>query len=78
MQSSPAESVAAVVDHTKKRLSNRSPVVKQKTLRLIKFICSKGSSEFKRRMSKQASSVRCVSWSMRHCGDCEQKDLCHG
>ena len=29
------------------------------TLRLIKFICGKGSSEFKRSMAKQASEIRC-------------------
>ena len=30
------------------------------TLRLIKFICSKGSSEYKRSMAKQASEIRCA------------------
>lgn len=58
VRSSPSDSVAALVDHTRKRLGNRSPVVKQKTLRLIKYICAKGSSEFKRSMSKQASPIR--------------------
>jgi hypothetical protein len=58
VRTSPNDSVAALVEHTKKRLGSRSPVVKQKTLRLIKYICAKGSSEFKRSMSKQASAIR--------------------
>ena len=30
------------------------------TLRLIKYICAKGSSEFKRALTKQAGPVRCA------------------
>ncbi|CAL5227111.1 g10020 [Coccomyxa viridis] len=58
----PSEAVASLVDQTRKRLSHKSPIVKQKTLRLIKFICSKGSSEFKRSMSKQASEIRSLTY----------------
>ena len=29
------------------------------TLRLVKYLCGKGSSDFKRGFSKHASSVRC-------------------
>lgn len=32
------------------------------TLRLIKYICAKGSSEFKRGLTKQAGPVRCVGY----------------
>ncbi|KAK9834958.1 hypothetical protein WJX84_004674 [Apatococcus fuscideae] len=48
----------AYVEGAHKRLSNKSPVVKQKTLRVIKYVCSKGSSDFKRAIAKHATAIR--------------------
>ncbi|KAK9841847.1 hypothetical protein WJX81_007132 [Elliptochloris bilobata] len=49
---------AGLVDLAIKRLNHRSPIVKHKTLRLIKHICAKGSSDFKRGLTKQAGPIR--------------------
>ncbi|KAK9866534.1 hypothetical protein WJX84_009352 [Apatococcus fuscideae] len=48
----------AYVEAAHKRLSHKSPVVKQKTLRVIKYVCSKGSSDFKRAIAKHATAIR--------------------
>eukprot|EP00884_Botryococcus_braunii_P011304 jgi/Botrbrau1/20174/Bobra.0173s0072.1 len=58
VRTSSPDMVAGMVMYLNNRLANKSPVVKQKTCRLIKYICSKGSSEFKRNISKHAASVR--------------------
>ncbi|CAL8466715.1 g6251 [Coccomyxa elongata] len=58
VQSLPPDGNAALVDYAKRRLGSKSPIVKQKTLRMIKHICSKGSSDFKRGLQKQAGPVR--------------------
>lgn len=52
------DNVKAAIDALKARLSHRSPIVKQKTLRLIKHCCQKGSPEFKRAMSRHSYSVK--------------------
>lgn len=41
-----------------KRLSNRSPIVKQKALRLIKHVSNKGAVEYRRAICKQAKDIR--------------------
>ena len=55
---SKAENVTAAVETLVNRLQARSPVVKQKALRVIKHCCIKGSPEFKRSMARQSAIVR--------------------
>lgn len=50
--------IGAMIDMTNRRLANKSPTVKAKTLRLVKFICGKGASEYKRGLAKNAGPVR--------------------
>ncbi|BDA40999.1 probable AP-4 complex accessory subunit Tepsin at N-terminal half [Coccomyxa sp. Obi] len=58
VQSLPPDGNAFLVECAKRRLKSKSPIVKQKTLRMIKHICGKGSSDFKRGFQKQAAPVR--------------------
>ncbi|DBA99312.1 hypothetical protein WJX82_003226 [Trebouxia sp. C0006] len=52
------EIAQGLADATIKRLGNRSPVVKQKALRLIKHVSNRGSSEYRRAICKQAKEIR--------------------
>lgn len=52
------ETAQGLADATIKRLGNRSPVVKQKALRLIKHVSNKGASEYRRAICKQAKEIR--------------------
>ncbi|KAK9803894.1 hypothetical protein WJX72_002592 [[Myrmecia] bisecta] len=58
LQNGPPDVTAGMIDFTNRRLGHKSPIVKQKTLRVIKYICSKGSSDYKRNISKHATAVR--------------------
>ncbi|KAK9810740.1 hypothetical protein WJX73_004195 [Symbiochloris irregularis] len=55
---SPSTDINAMVEFINKRVAHKSPLVKAKALRLIKFICTKGASDFKRGLSKSAGTVR--------------------
>ncbi|DBA95962.1 TPA: hypothetical protein ACH3X1_001480 [Trebouxia sp. C0004] len=52
------ETAQGLADATIKRLGNRSPIVKQKALRLIKHVSNKGASEYRRAICKQAKEIR--------------------
>ncbi|MCO5563637.1 hypothetical protein L7F22_017284 [Adiantum nelumboides] len=58
LRTSSSDMVREVVEYTMKRLDSRSPRVKQKTLRMIKYSAVKGGLEFKRQMQRQAAAVR--------------------
>ncbi|KAJ7538892.1 hypothetical protein O6H91_11G067900 [Diphasiastrum complanatum] len=55
---SPADIVKEVVEFIFKRLEHKSPIVKQKTLRLIKYSVGKSGSEFRREMQRQSGAIR--------------------
>eukprot|EP00897_Mesotaenium_endlicherianum_P000261 jgi/Mesen1/10235/ME000774S09587 len=57
---SPSEIVKDMVDYIAKRLDNKSPYVKQKTLRLIKYCTPKSGKEFKREVQRHAGAVRAL------------------
>lgn len=54
----PGQDVAGLVEHLIKRLQHRSPVVKYKTLRVIKYVAGKQAPEFKRLFARHAASIR--------------------
>ncbi|MCO5570942.1 hypothetical protein L7F22_024672 [Adiantum nelumboides] len=58
LRTSSSDMVREVVEYTMKRLDSRSPRVKQKALRMIKYSAVKGGLEFKRQMQRQAAAVR--------------------
>eukprot|EP00250_Pteridium_aquilinum_P014937 c22291_g1_i1 orf=233-2446(-) len=58
LRTSSSDMVREVVEYTMKRLDGRSPRVKQKTLRMIKYAVVKGGPEFKRQMQRQAAAIR--------------------
>lgn len=58
LRTSSSDMVREVVEYTMKRLDSKSPRVKQKTLRMIKYAVVKGGPEFKRQMQRQAAAVR--------------------
>ncbi|KAK1313859.1 VHS domain-containing protein [Acorus calamus] len=58
LRSSPAGIVKEVSDYVLKRLDNKSPIVKQKALRLIKYAVGKSGVEFKREMQRHSAVMR--------------------
>ncbi|GAB4815066.1 hypothetical protein N2152v2_002112 [Parachlorella kessleri] len=55
---SQGDNVNAAVDHIVRRLGNKAPNVKQKALRAVRHLCTKGSPEFRRQMAKHSSVIR--------------------
>ncbi|MQL95376.1 hypothetical protein Taro_028043 [Colocasia esculenta] len=58
LRTSHAGIVKEVADYILKRLDHKNPVVKQKTLRLIKFAVGKSGVEFRREMQRHSAVVR--------------------
>lgn len=58
LRSASLDVVREMVEYIMKRLDHRSPLVKQKVLRLIKFAAPKAGPDFKREMQRQASAIR--------------------
>lgn len=58
LRSSPLDIVREMLEHTLKRLEHRNPIVKQKTLRFIKYAAGKGGVDFKREMQRQAGVIK--------------------
>ncbi|CAL9110732.1 unnamed protein product [Musa textilis] len=58
LRTSPAGIVNEVSDYILKRLDHKSPVVKQKALRLIKYAVGKSGNEFKREMQRHSVAMR--------------------
>lgn len=59
LRTSSLDIVREVVDRILKRLDNKSPIVKQKALRLIKFAAQgKAGSDFRREIQRQAPAIR--------------------
>lgn len=58
LRSSPTYIVREMCEYTMKRLGSRSPRVKQKILRMIKFVVGKGGPEFRRQMQRQSAAIR--------------------
>lgn len=60
MRSSPGDVVREMVEHTMRRLEHKNPIVKQKTLRFIKYAAGKGGSDFKREIQRQAAVMKAL------------------
>lgn len=58
LRTSPAGIVKEVSDYTFKRMDHKSPIVKQKTLRLIKFAVGKSGVDFRREMQRNSATIR--------------------
>ncbi|KAH7290488.1 hypothetical protein KP509_30G050600 [Ceratopteris richardii] len=58
LRTSTSDMVREVVEYIMKRLNSKSPRVKQKTLRMIKFTVVKGGPEYKRQMQRHAAAIR--------------------
>ncbi|XP_010925916.1 protein MODIFIED TRANSPORT TO THE VACUOLE 1 [Elaeis guineensis] len=58
LRTSPAGIVKEVSDCILKRLDHKSPIVKQKALRLIKYAVGKSSNEFRREMQRHSAAIR--------------------
>lgn len=58
LRSSHASIVKEVSEFVLKRLDHKSPIVKQKALRLIKYVVGKSGVEFRREMQRQSLAVR--------------------
>ncbi|GMH22218.1 hypothetical protein Nepgr_024061 [Nepenthes gracilis] len=58
LRSSHASIVREVSEFILKRLDHKSPIVKQKALRLIKYTVGKSGSEFRREMQRHSVAVR--------------------
>uniref|UniRef100_A0A0D9Y5N5 VHS domain-containing protein n=1 Tax=Oryza glumipatula TaxID=40148 RepID=A0A0D9Y5N5_9ORYZ len=58
LRASDASVVKEVADFVLKRLDNKSPVVKQKALRLIKYAVGKSGTDFKREMQRHSAAMR--------------------
>jgi hypothetical protein len=58
LRSSTLDVVREVLERILKRLNHKSPLVKQKALRLIKFAVGKAGPEFRRELQRQAPAVR--------------------
>ncbi|KAM4100148.1 hypothetical protein ACJW30_05G047400 [Castanea mollissima] len=58
LRSSHVSIVKEVSEFILKRLENRSPIVKQKALRLIKYAVGKSGVEFRREMQRHSAAVR--------------------
>ncbi|CAM6010964.1 unnamed protein product [Sphagnum balticum] len=61
LRSSPLDIVREVLERILKRLNHKSPLVKQKALRLIKFAVGKAGPEFRREIQRQAPAVRTLT-----------------
>lgn len=60
LQSSPGDVVREMVEYIVKRLDYKSPYVKQKALRLIKFALPKAGKEFRRELQRHSGSIRAL------------------
>ncbi|KAI4963963.1 hypothetical protein ZWY2020_008562 [Hordeum vulgare] len=58
LRASDAGIVKEVADFVLKRLDNKSPLVKQKALRLIKYAVGKSGTDFKREMQRHSAAMR--------------------
>ncbi|TVU04010.1 hypothetical protein EJB05_50426 [Eragrostis curvula] len=58
LRASDASIVKEVADFILKRLDNKSPLVKQKALRLIKYAVGKSGTDFKREMQRHSAAMR--------------------
>ncbi|KQK03436.1 VHS domain-containing protein At3g16270 [Brachypodium distachyon] len=58
LRASDASIVKEVADFVLKRLDNKSPVVKQKALRLIKYAVGKSGTDFKQEMQQHSAAMR--------------------
>nr|CAB3475640.1 unnamed protein product [Digitaria exilis] len=58
LRASDASIVKEVADFVLKRLDNKSPLVKQKALRLIKYAVGKSGTDFKREMQRHSAAMR--------------------
>ncbi|KAH7428685.1 hypothetical protein KP509_09G012000 [Ceratopteris richardii] len=58
LRTSTSDMVREVVEYSMKRLDSRSPRVKQKVLRMIKYTVGKSGPEFKRQIQRQAADIR--------------------
>ncbi|GBG82784.1 hypothetical protein CBR_g36315 [Chara braunii] len=58
LRTSPGDVVREITDHLMKKLDHKSPVVKQKALRVIKFAVGKGGPEFKREIQRHSATIR--------------------
>ncbi|RRT84750.1 hypothetical protein B296_00013408 [Ensete ventricosum] len=58
LRTSPASIVKEVSDYILKRLDHKSPIVKQKALRLIKYAVAKSGNEFRREMQRHSVAMR--------------------
>ncbi|KAF0917532.1 hypothetical protein E2562_020909 [Oryza meyeriana var. granulata] len=58
LRASDASIVKEVADFVLKRLDNKSPVVKQKALRFIKYAVGKSGTDFKREMQRHSAAMR--------------------
>ncbi|KAM7254502.1 hypothetical protein ACFE04_003882 [Oxalis oulophora] len=61
LRSSHASIVKEVSDLILKRLQHKSPIVKQKALRLIKYAVGKSGAEFRREMQRNSVAIRPLS-----------------
>lgn len=58
LRSSHVTIVKEVSDFVLKRLDHKSPIVKQKALRLIKYVVGKSGAEFRREMQRHSVAIR--------------------
>ncbi|KAJ0964942.1 hypothetical protein J5N97_026080 [Dioscorea zingiberensis] len=58
LRTSPSGIVKEVSEYILKRLDHKSPVVKQKALRLVKYAVGKSGSEFRREMQRHSGAMR--------------------
>ncbi|KAK8559867.1 hypothetical protein V6N13_016600 [Hibiscus sabdariffa] len=58
LRSSHVSIVKEVAEFVLKRLDHKSPIVKQKTLRLIKYVVGKCGAEFRREMQRNSVAIR--------------------
>ncbi|KAL6627020.1 hypothetical protein ACP70R_030746 [Stipagrostis hirtigluma subsp. patula] len=58
LRASDASIVKEVADFVLKRLDHKSPLVKQKALRLIKYAVGKSGTDFKREMQRHSAAMR--------------------
>lgn len=61
LRSSHVSIVKEVAGFVLKRLDHRSPIVKQKALRLIKYVVGKSGAEFRREMQRNSVAIRQLS-----------------
>ncbi|GBG77822.1 hypothetical protein CBR_g25753 [Chara braunii] len=58
LRTSPGDVVGEITDHLMKRLDHKSPVVKQKVLRVMKFVVGKGGPELKIEIQRHSATIR--------------------